>query len=63
MENVTGASDSSSAPVDDVVDEKRDSGRGVGEVAVVTRDAGGARGETSSVPVGASNHHLVPVVL
>lgn len=64
MKDALGANDSSLVPVDNNVDEKVDSGREVGEVAVVARGvAVTARGETGSVPVGTSNHHLVPDVL
>jgi hypothetical protein len=55
------ASDSSLNLVDNDIDEKVDSCREVGEVAVVTKDV--VEGETGSVSVGTSNHRLVPDVL
>lgn len=58
MNDMSSASESRLTPVDDNVDEKVDSCREIGEVAVVIRDVVG--GEIASVPVGTSNHRLVP---
>jgi hypothetical protein len=58
MDDIIGTSKFSSAPVDNDVDEKVEE---VGEVAVAAKEvAVVAKGETGSVPVGASNHRLVP---